>query len=211
MALNLPPIKPGTRIVNSDGTATRDYSIWWQRVTDAIRSNEATQDSLIEAIVFTLTQAGIALAAAQVADAKAGEADVKAVEAAREAARLSSYPLPTNVVSAADAGASCTITIAPHERVYPVQGDIDVPDLTLTGGSITGLPYSATLHVYYDDASLANPTPTFATTADPREAQVGAGVGRHWVGVVTTPAAGSPPSTGGGGYPPGGGGGNPIP
>lgn len=211
MALILPPIKPGTRIVGPDGTVTRDFSVWWQRVTDAIRSHETTQDSLLEAIVLALAQAGIALAAAQVADAKAEAADEKAGEAAREAARINSYTSPTNVVTAADVGADCTISIASHTRVYPVQGSIDVADLAMSGGSITVQPYSTTLYVYYDDATLLNATPSYQVTTNIASAQVGAAAGRHFVGVVTTPAAGSPPATGGGGFPPGGGGGNPIP
>lgn len=218
MALILPPLKPGTKIVNPDGTVTRDFSVWWQRLTDAIRAHETTQDELLAAIVLALANAGIALAVAQAADAKADAADAKAeaadekaISAAREAARISSYTEPTNVVSATDVGSSCTITVAAHKRVYPVQGDIDVPDLMLAGGTVTEQPYSTTLYVYCDDITLANASPAFLTTADQRSAQVGAAAGRHFVGVITTPAAGAPPATGGGGYPPGGGGGNPIP
>jgi hypothetical protein len=136
-------------------------------------------------------------------------AQATATSAARESARISSYPNPGSILSASDAGSNATITIASHIRVYPVQGLIDVPDVTFTNlpHNITGLAYSTLYFVYYDDTTLANPAPTFLTTTNAALAQVGAAAGRHCVGYVTTPAAAGAPTSGGGGGVPGGSGG----
>jgi hypothetical protein len=134
-------------------------------------------------------------------------AQATATAAARESARISSYPNPGAILSAADAGASATITIANHTRVYPVQGSVDVPDVAITGASITGLPYSTLHYLYYDDTTLAVTAPTFHATTTGATAQVGAAAGRHFVGYITTPAAAGAPTGGYGGGTPGGGGG----
>lgn len=152
-------------------------------------------------------QADLASQLAQILTAQA-----TATAAAREAARLNSYTVPTNVLTAADVGTDCTITIAAHTRVYPVQGAIDVADVAILAGSVTGLAFSTAYYVYYDDTSLASTAPTFLATTTAATAQVGAAAGRHLVGVVTTPADGAAASTGtGGAAPPGGGGGTPLP
>jgi hypothetical protein len=80
------------------------------------------------------------------------------------------------------------LQIASHTRVYPVQGSIDVPDVSITGGTLPGLAYTTTYYVYYDDTTLALTAPTFVATTTPATAQVGAAAGRHFVGVITTPA-----------------------
>lgn len=136
--------------------------------------------------------------------ADAAQADATA--AAREEARINSYPLPSSVLSASDAGATATISIAAHTRVYPVQGDIDVPDLSVGSGSITGLSFSTKYYVYYDDTTLADTTPSYLATTTASTAQVGSAAGRHLVGVVTTPADGGSGTSGEGPLPPGGGG-----
>ena len=134
-----------------------------------------------------------------------------AEDAAHEAARINSYTVPTSVLSASDAGSNATITISGHLRVYPVQGSIDLADLTVAGGSLTGLSYSTGYYVYYDDTTLEDATPAYAATTSAATAQVGAAAGRHFVGFITTPASGGGGTSGTGGSPPGGGGGNPIP
>lgn len=134
-----------------------------------------------------------------------------ATAAARELARINSYTAPTSVLTAADVGTDATITIAAHTRVYPVQGSIDVPDLSIIGGTITGRAFSTQYYVYYDDTTLADTTPAYLFTTVAATAQVGAAAGRHFVGVITTPADGGGGTGGGGGSPPGGGGGFPLP
>lgn len=128
-------------------------------------------------------------------------------------ARIDSYTLPTNVLTGVDAGASASIQTANHTRVYPVQGNADYTvDVAIAGiADITGLAYTTTYYVYYDDDTLSDPTPVMHATTVQRDAQVGAAPGRHFVGTVTTPAAAGAPTGGGGGYPPGGGGGGALP
>lgn len=145
----------------------------------------------------------------RIADIEAAQATATA--AAREAARINSYPNPASILTAADVGSDCTITIASHTRVYPVQGTIDVADLAVTGGTVTGLSFSTTYFIYYDDISLANATPTYLATTTAATAQVGAAAGRHFVGQIATPADGGGGTSGGGYTPPGGNGGLPYP
>lgn len=176
------------------------FQIWWQQVVDAIEAQENSQNDL-------LTQIIAAQAAADTAAAAAATAQGDAIAAARESARLSSYPNPGSVITAADVGTDVTITIASHTRVYPVQGSIDVADVAISAGTITGKAFSTRYYIYYDDTTLANPTPTFVATTNSATAQVGAAAGRHFVGYVDTPADGGTDTGGQGGGPPGGGGG----
>jgi hypothetical protein len=134
-----------------------------------------------------------------------------ASKAARETSRLASYTVPTNVLTATAPGATATITMAAHKRVYPVQSAIDVPDLDVNLRTLAGLPLSTTGWVYYDDPTLTDPDPVLQFTTDQRIAQVGYAPGRHLVGKITTPAGGGGGTSGGGGVlPPGGGGGGDL-
>jgi hypothetical protein len=184
-------------IVDRQGKPTQAQQRLWQRT--------------VEKIEAAFTDLSTQLAAIQAAQTAAATADTKATAAAREAARINSYTEPTNMLSAADAGSDASITIGAHDRIYPVQGTIDVPDLTLVGGSITGLAFSTEYHVYYDDTTLSDTTPNYLATTTRATAQVGAAAGRHFVGTITTPADGGGGTTGTGTFPPGGGGGGALP
>lgn len=179
---------------------------------EAVLTDQQSQLSSIQTLqsqmLERITEIEAAQEAATAAQTTADGAQSDATASYREAARINSYPNPgVGIVSASDAGASATVTVTGHTRVYPVEGGIDVPDVAISGGSITGLSYSTTYYVYYDDTTLADTTPTFAVTTNPASAQVGAAPGRHFVGFVTTPASGGTTTSGGGGAPPGGGGG----
>ena len=169
------------------GASAAEMQIWWQQVVEAIEAQENSQNTLI-------------------ADLAATQADL--TNAIRDIARLSSYTAPTNVLTAADVGTDCTVTIAAHTRIYP--GSF-VADLAVGGGSVTGLSFSTAYYIYYDDTTLAVTAPAYQATTNAATAQVGAADGRHFVGVVTTPADGGGATGGSGGFPPGGGGGNPLP
>ncbi len=179
---DLPPLPQGQQIVQPDGTASLAFTVYWQQLIDSL---SATLTNITD-ILASATAAG------------------------REAARLSSYTLPSSVLTAADVGTTATVTIAIHDRVYPVQGIIDVPDITITAGSITGLPFSTTFYIYYDDTTLANTSPNFLATTGLGTASVGAAPGRHFLGKIITPADGAGDTVGTGGSPPGGGGGDYI-
>jgi hypothetical protein len=175
------------------GSTPAQQQIWWQQVVEAIEAEETRQDQAIADI-----------AAAQAA-ADAAQADATAT--AREAARINSYPNPGSIVTAADVGTDCDIVIANHTRVYPVQGSVDVPDVSITGATLHGKAFSTKYYIYYDDTTLAVAAPSFQATTNAATAQVGAAAGRHFVGYVTTPADGGAPASGEGGGTPGGGGG----
>lgn len=149
-------------------------------------------------------------------------AQATATASARELARLNSYTDPSSVLSGTDEATGASITIAAHTRVYPVQGSIDVADvvisapvtLTVEADGTTGIVNAVQYSVYYDDTTLADTTPAYKavqTATSHADAQPGAAAGRHFVGVVTTPANGAGGTTGTGGAPPGGGADVPLP
>jgi hypothetical protein len=162
-------------------------AIGWQRHCEALETANADLQAQITAIATAQAAATAAAAAAAVV--------------ARNDKISGSATDPSVVVSASDAGASATITIAAHTRRYG-----DGTTLAVAGGSLTGKAYSTQYAVYYDDTTTANTTPTYVATTTLKDAQPNAVAGRHYVDQITTPAAAAPP-TGGGGYrPPGGGG-----
>jgi hypothetical protein len=193
--LALPRLRNDIALVDSDGRPTQTFQQWW----DAVAKNIENSFNDLSAVVA-------AIAAAQ-ASANAAQAD--ATEAARQTARINSYTDPAaSLITASDAGSNATITIANHTRIYPVQGSVAVPNVSVIGGNITALAYSTKYYIYYDDITLALTTPTFIATTMAATAQVGAANGRHFVGYVTTPASGGAATGGSGGSTPGGGGGS---
>jgi hypothetical protein len=211
MAFDLPRLPIG-------GFSQGEFQIWWQQVVEAIEAQESAQDQVIADLATTqadLATAQADLATAQTdlataqADIAAAQADIVStqadlVAAIRDIARLASYPNPGSIITAADVGIDVTITIANHDRVYP---GAFVPDVAIIGGTLTGKAFSTRYYIYYDDATLADTTPTFVATTSSATAQVGAAVDRHFVGYVDTPADGGSGTGGTGGGPPGGGGG----
>ncbi len=179
---------------------TLAFSLAWQLNIEATMAQEAAQDAILTEL------------AAQLVLIEGAQDDLAAqlilIEAAqRDIARITSYPAPTNVLTAADVGATATISVAAHTRIYPGT----VADVAIGASSLTGLPFSTAYAVYYDDATLADTTPTFIATTSIETAQVGADPARHFVGYIMTPADGGGGTGGSGPTPPGGGGGNPIP
>jgi membrane protein involved in colicin uptake len=227
MPLQLPRFDRTVPLVDEEGLPTQTFHQWWQAVAKALEDAVARIDSSVAdlaAIVASIVAAQAAADAAQAsadaatADAAAAAADAAAAAAdalanAREAARINSYTAPTIVLTGVDTGAGhAKVTVANHDRIYPIQGTVVVPTVSITGiPDFTGLLNSTLYYVYYDDTTLALTTPTMHITTVPEDAQVGAAAGRHFVGTVTTPAAAAPPSTGGGGARPPGGGGGDIP
>lgn len=105
-------------------------------------------------------------------------------------------------LTATDAGASATISVAAHDRVYADR------TVAVTAGSVTGLAYNATFMVWYDDADRGGGAVTFGATIDPAQAYNSPTFpARHFVGFITTPVAGGAGTGGGGAGPPGSGGG----
>ncbi len=197
MPLKLPRFERTIPLVAEDKTSTATFHQWWQEVV----KNLETAFNALETAVIDIQAAQAAATAAQ---SSADAAQSSATATAREAARISSYPNPSAVLSAADVGTDCTVTVAAHTRVYPVQGSIDVPDTAIAGGTVTGLAFSTLYYIYYDDTTLVNGSPTFQATTSAATASAGAAAGRHSVGSVTTPADGGGGTSGGGYQTPGG-------
>lgn len=192
-------------IIGSGGKPTQSYQRLWQKTVEKIEAAFIDLSDQLAAIQAAQAAADAAQADADAAQTAANTASSTAIAAAREAARISSYPNPAAVLSAADVGATATITVAAHTRVYPVQGSVDVPDVAVGGGTVTGLAFSTEYFVYYDDTTLASTTPTYQATTTAATAQVGAAAGRHYVGSITTPADGGGGTSGVPPRPPGGG------
>jgi hypothetical protein len=108
------------------------------------------------------------------------------------AANASYRPL-TNPLTAIDAGTSATIDIAAFTMRVAME-TAGGHDISVNSGTVVGLSYATTYHVYYDDPSylggavtyLANTTQEIALDA----------TGRFYVGSILTPVAGGLPTTG---------------
>lgn len=161
------------------------------KMHDTSRSLANTAQSTAATAQTTATTANTAATAAQ----------TTADTVKRDDSISTSWPSPGTAVSASDAGSDATITIANHTRHYS-----NTDTASVTGGSITGLAYSTTYYVYYDQTSRAGGAVTYHATTNPNTALPGAAAGRHYVAVVTTPASGGTATTGTGSS--GGGGGS---
>ena len=157
---------------------------WSQRVAEQIEKAFADQQAQIDAITA--------------AQAAANAAQTTANTAKTNDKISASWTSPGAILSASDAGSDATVTIAGHTRKYG-----DATSAAVTGASITGLSYSTTYFIYYDDPTTAGGAVTFHATTDPNVAAYNAASGRHNCGSVTTPASGGG-STSGGVIPPGG-------
>lgn len=138
-----------------------------------------------------------AQAAADAANTAAGNAQTAADTAEAQSSLANSY-VDANPLSASDAGASATINIAAHNRIY---GNGDT--VAVSAGSLTGRAYSTTYWVIYSDPSRAGGAVVYSTvTNEAAAAQTG---DTHVVGKITTPAAAAPPASGHPVRPPGAG------
>jgi hypothetical protein len=111
--------------------------------------------------------------------------------------RCLSHTHPTTILHVLDAGATCTVTVDAHTRVY---GD---GTTVAVGASVTtGLAHDTTYAGYYDDLTMASPTPTYVFTTNIQLAQAVTADGRHFLGTILTPSPGTGSTVDGGGvYP----------
>lgn len=102
-------------------------------------------------------------------------------------------------LSAAADGATASITVTAHRRVYTDR------IVELDADTITGLDYNKTYSVYYDDADREGGAVTYVATENATIAVTsGDHPNRHLLGLITTPAtSGDPPTTGSGSVPAG--------
>lgn len=220
MALQLPLLQRGAQITEgATGLVSQKFQTWWQSVVTAIETQDVLQNSIISEVqavqldiiatqdALEITQDDLAdtvadLAATQ-ADLAAAITDLQTVTTAF--AISSSFIDPSSVLTGEDAGTDARIVVANHRRQYGDGTGID-----LTGTTLTGLSYSTTYSVYYDNAARDDDTPTFVATTLGGTARANYAVGRHFVGSVTTPASGGAPSPGDDYTPPGGGAGGTV-
>lgn len=199
----LPRFRSDVALVDASGKPTITFQRWWQSVVTKIEAQEAAQDALLEQIsdVLGLTEdLETAVTAAQTAadDAQvAADAAATSADGANSVAALTNSGVSGCTITATDAGANVTVAVSAHTRLYG-----DGTSLAIAGPTnITGLAYSTTYFIYYDDATRLDTTPTYATTTNEgTAAQTG---DRHLVGRVVTPAAAAPPTDGDYVQPPG--------
>jgi hypothetical protein len=171
-------------IVDKEGRPFADFLRGINTAFRTLVNNANATNAALEA-------AGIAIAAAAVAEAAA-------VNVTESAALANSY-VTGLTITATDAGASVTVNLSAHTRVYATS---PMTSVSVLGGNVTGLAYSTEYYFYYDQASRLGGAVTYVVTTNLDDvAQLG---NRHSVGTVITPAAAAPPSNGGGTRPPGG-------
>lgn len=108
-----------------------------------------------------------------------------------------SFIVQTGIITASDAGTTASIGISSHTRRYPDK------DVTVNAGSVTGLAFSTTYYIYYDDTARLGGSVTYAATTSITTAGFSStNPGRHFVGSVTTPADGGGSTSGSAGNAP---------
>ena len=121
--------------------------------------------------------------------------------ASEDYAIITSYAIPGTILTGADVGATATIAVANHSRRYG-----DGTTVSVTGATLSAFfSFSTTYYVYYDQASRAGGAVTYNATTNPNTAAPSKATGRHFCGVITTPANGAGNTTGGVAPPWGGG------
>lgn len=167
------------------------FERYWDQAMSQIEQNinDILSLPVIEAAVAS---AAAAAAAANTAAAAANTAAATAQTSAKDAARVAAL---TNsgvngvTITASDAGASASISISAHTRVYG-----DGTSVSVNAGSVTGLAYSTIYYIYYDQPSRIGGAVTYLAATDKlTAAQTG---DRHLVGTATTPAAAGAPLAG---------------
>ena len=196
MAVRLPRLPMAFAIVDKMGIPVGAFQKWWQSVVEQIETALNTLIDTVALIAAAQAAADSAGASAAVATAAASTAQ-SAANGANSVASLTNSGVTGLTLTATDAGASVTVTISAHTRVYG-----DGTSVAVTGGSLTGQAYSVpALYIYYDQASRLGGAVTYlSTTSQTTAAQTG---NRHLVGRTVTPAAAAPPETGNPVEPPG--------
>lgn len=191
MALQLTPWDNTTSFVDSQGRLTQRAQLWLQNALQqlydefgALAAAEAAQSAAAAANAAAAT----AQTAANNADAAASTAQGSA-EAAAAAQALASSGTTDLTLTAADVGASVTITISGHNRVYG-----DGTAVSVSGAILTGRAYNTTYYIYYNDPARAGGSVTYQTSTDENDAIQAGSI--HSVGEVLTPIAADPPQNG---------------
>jgi hypothetical protein len=127
---------------NDKGTA---FQRLWQRNCETVEANFTDISGLVADLAAQLALITAAQNTANTAVTNAATAQTSADTVKRDDAISTSWTSPGTILSATDAGSNATITIANHTRKYT-----DATSKSVTGSSITGLAYSTSYAVYYD-------------------------------------------------------------
>lgn len=204
MALNIPKLQYNLPMTLDTGVPTQTFQRWWQEVADNITSNFNDLAQAVSDIQTLQTQMNARIAEISTLQTQMNDriTEIEAVQAAADAVTrdnsISASWVSGLTLSASDAGTNASITISDHTRFYD-----DTTSLAITGATLTALAYSTEYHIYYDDPTRADTTPTFLTSTTAATAAANRDVGRHYVGSITTPAAGGGSTSGSGSEPPG--------
>lgn len=187
-AFKLPRFDRSIPVVEENRTPTFAFQQWWDLTLKRIETAITDIQNAQAAADAARAAASDAQAAADAAQTAANTAQ-SAADDAGAVSKLSGSGVSGLTLEGVDAGTDARITISAHTRVYS-----DGTSVAVNAGLVTGLAYTTTYYVYYDDATFAGGAVTYAaTTSDVTAAQTG---GRHLVGSVLTPASGAAITTG---------------
>lgn len=195
MTLRIPRLAANFQIATPNGLPTNAFIQWWQSAVQQIEDSVNGIQAALDAAEAADAAAAAANAAAVAADGAAATAQGVADQVQADSSLANSYTTGLTI-TATDAGASATITISAHNRVYG-----DGVTVAVSGGSVTGLAYSTSYWVGYVQASRAGGAATY--TASTSIQGNGTSADYHFVGAVTTPAGGGGPASGTPVLPPG--------
>jgi len=191
----LPKLDRFIQVVQEDRTPNPTFHLFWQRFAEAIEDAIKGLEDADAAIEAALEAAGIAIQAAADAQQAADNAQQAANDAqsgadgAGSVASLTDSGTADLTLDAIDAGATATIQISAHSRVYG-NGTI----VSVNAGTISGLDHDTYYYIYYDDPTRTGGAVSYqATTIEANAAQIN---DRHLVGAVRTPEIGNPPELG---------------
>lgn len=195
MTIKVPALDMGMPIVGKDGAPTPLFARFWvdtiNGLATAINSVREAQDAADAAHAAALVAgdaADAATAAADTANIAATSATTVATDAA-DANAIANSGTNGLTITSTDAGASITVTISSHTRVYA-----DGSSVAVTGATLTGLSYSTSYYFYYNDPTHAGGAVTYHPTTNIADTIQSGDV--HSVGGVKTQAAAAPPVTG---------------
>ena len=197
MALKLPRLPTGFKLINSDGSPTNAFQLWWQNIAGQLETN-------INAIQAALEAADIAIAAAESAQNAADAADAAAIaaQAAADAATTANQQTAAeqslansgvvNEAAPLTANLAGNITVADHQRIY---GNPTLNPTVAVDGDVIGTAYPSdeTVYVFYDDPTRAGGAVSYLTSNDPADALQAGNL--HSIGVVTIPSSGTSTGT----------------
>lgn len=166
----LPNLDIRQQVTDEKGYPTLPFHVWWQEFIKAQNTTNTSLQTQISTITGLSTNVTSALTAAD------------------ESILVTSGVIGCSL-TAADVGTTATITISSHIRAYGNGSTVSVGS-----GTVTGLSFSTTYYVYYDQSTRTGGGVTYqATTSKVTALQTGI---RHFIGSITTPADGAASTTG---------------